>query len=356
MKVNSIKIIWREVFYTEVKMFKEALLFRKLEDETIQCNLCAHRCIIKNGKRGICRVRENDNGILKTLVYGNLIAKNQDPVEKKPLYHFLPGSTSFSIAMPGCNFRCEWCQNWQTSQMPKIMDLPRGQRLMPDEMVNQAIISGSKSISYTYTEPTVFFEYCYDSAKLAHSKGIKNIYVTNGFMTPEMLEMFYPYLDAANVDIKAFRDETYRKLVGGRLEPVLESCKLMKTFGIWLEITTLIVPGINDDPDELQKLAIFILEELGPETPWHISRFYPQYKKIDSYPTEEKTLINTKTMAQDIGLNYVYIGNLIGSENTYCKKCGFELISRKGYKVKTVGINKLGACVNCGTNADIILQ
>ncbi len=336
-------------------MQREALLYKKIEDGSIQCNLCAHRCKIKMGNRGICRVRENQGGNLVTFVYGNLIAENVDPIEKKPLYHFMPGSRSFSVAMPGCNFRCEWCQNWQISQMPKIMDLPRGKRLMPKDAVELASREKCESISYTYTEPTIFFEYCYDTAIIARSKGLKNVFVTNGFMTSEMLEYFHPYLDAANVDIKAFRDDTYRKYMGGRLEPVLESCRIMKSMGIWLEITTLIVPGLNDDLNEIRNLAEFICNELGPETPWHLSRFYPQYKKLDSEPTEESILYRAKEIAKETGLNYVYIGNLFGSEGTFCKVCGKELISRLGYKVQIFGLDQFGNCEECGTRFDAIL-
>lgn len=333
-------------------MLYDALLYDELEDGWVQCNLCAHRCKIQDGRRGICRVRENSGGKLYTLVYGNLISRNIDPIEKKPLYHFYPGSRSYSIATPGCNFRCEWCQNWQISQMPRIMNLPEGKRIMPDEVVEQALATGCGSISYTYTEPTIFFEYSFDTAKLAKTKGLKNVYVTNGFMTPEMLEMIHPYLDAANVDIKAFRDESYRKLMGGRLEPVLESCRLMKSLGIWLEITTLVVPGMNDDPKELKDLATFIYQYLGSETPWHISRFYPQYKMTDRAPTEEKVLRETKIMAEKIGLDYIYIGNVYGSDYTKCKVCGQVLISRSGYSVSMVGINQEGQCKNCGTTLD----
>ena len=333
-------------------MLYDALLYDELEDDLVQCKLCAHRCKISAGRRGICRVRENKDGKLFTRVYGNLISKNIDPIEKKPLYHFYPGSQSFSVAMPGCNFRCEWCQNWQISQMPRIMDLPHGKRFMPEDIVQETIKSGCRSISYTYTEPTIFFEYSLDTAKLAKAKGIKNVYVTNGFMTPEMLELFHPYLDAANVDIKAFHDETYRKLMGGRLEPVLESCKLMKSSGVWLEITTLVVPGINDDPKELKKLATFILEVLGSETPWHLSRFYPQYKAMDRFPTDESFLYETKRMGTSMGLKYIYLGNVAGKNNTQCKTCGNELITRGSYLVRLTGLDHKGCCAQCGTVFD----
>lgn len=333
-------------------MLHDALLYDELESGQVKCNLCAHRCQVKSGSRGICRVRENLDGKLFSLVYGNLISKNVDPIEKKPLYHFLPGSKAFSIATPGCNFRCDWCQNWQISQMPREMRLPWGQRVMPEEIVEQAAKTGCQSIAHTYTEPTIFFEYSYDIAKLAKAAGLKNVYVTNGFMTPEMLEMIEPYLDAANIDIKAFRDETYRTLMGGRLEPVLESCRIMKSMDIWLEITTLIVPGVNDNTDELQELAVFINDDLGPETPWHLSRFYPQYKMKDRAPTDEGILLETKKMGEAMGLDYIYIGNVLGLDSTNCKYCGQALISRSGYSSRIIGLNSEGNCKNCGTYLD----
>jgi len=330
-------------------MLHDALLYDELDEKLVQCNLCAHRCLIREGSRGICRVRENRDGKLYTLVYGNLISRNVDPIEKKPLYHFFPGSRAYSIATPGCNFRCAWCQNWQISQMPKVMEMPEGRRVMPEEVVEQALRRNCKSIAYTYSEPTIFFEYSYDTAKIARESGLKNLYVTNGFMTPEMLEMMAPYLDAANVDMKAFRDEPYRKLMGGKLEPVLESCRLMKKMGIWLEITTLIVPDVNDDPKELEELATFIYEDLGADTPWHLSRFFPHYKMKDRAPTEESLLYQTKEMGQRIGLNYIYIGNVYGDNNTYCKNCEHKLISRTGYSTRLFGLDENAKCENCGT-------
>ena len=333
-------------------MLHDALLYDELEDKAVQCNLCAHHCRIKEGGRGLCRVRENRDGRLFTLVYGNLISKNIDPIEKKPLYHFLPGTRAYSIATPGCNFRCAWCQNWQISQMPRLMDLSEDQRVMPEQIVKKALSTQCQTIAYTYTEPTIFFEYCYDIARLAKAEGIKNIFVTNGYMTPEMLEMIHPYLDAANVDIKAFRDEPYQTLMNGHLKPVLENCKLMKSLGIWLEVTTLIVPGINDDPSELKELATFILEELGPETPWHLSRFYPKYKMMDRDPTDEEILFQTKEMGESIGLDYIYVGNVIGRNNTKCKTCGRELISRHGYTIHNSGLDSEGKCEHCGAMLD----
>jgi pyruvate formate lyase activating enzyme len=233
--------------------------------------------------------------------------------------------------------------------MPREMKMPEHRRFAPEDIVDNALTKGCSSIAYTYTEPTIFFEFSYDTAKLAKDAGIKNIYVTNGFMTREMLEMIQPFLDAANVDIKSFKDETYRTLMGGRLQPVLDSSKNMKEMGIWLEITTLIVPGVNDDPDELEELAAFIVDELGPETPWHLSRFYPQYKMNDRKPTEETLLYKTKDMGESLGLNYVYIGNVFGPSNTYCKECGNELISRIGYNIRMPGLDQKGKCKECQT-------
>ena len=330
----------------------DALLYDQLADDQVRCDLCAHCCVIKDGGRGICRVRENHEGRLYTRVYGNLIAQNVDPIEKKPLYHFYPGSMAYSIATPGCNFRCEWCQNWQISQMPRLMTLPDRKRLQPEAIVESALATGSTSIAYTYTEPTIFFEYSFDVSKLAHEAGIKNVYVTNGFMTPEMIDLYHPWLDAANVDIKAFKDETYRKLMGGRLEPVLESCRRLKAAGVWLEVTTLIVPGVNDDPEELRALAAFIHDDLGPETPWHLSRFYPQYKMTTKAPTEQSILTETKVMGEEMGLDYIYIGNVAGVYATHCKHCGQELIVRSGYQTQIVGLNDAGCCTQCGTQLD----
>jgi pyruvate formate lyase activating enzyme len=233
-----------------------------------------------------------------------------------------------------------------------MTDLPYGVRVPPEEVVENALAKKCQSIAYTYTEPTIFFEYSLDTAKLAKAEGLQNIYVTNGFMTPEMLEMIQPYLDAANVDIKAFKDESYRKLMGGRLEPVLESCRIMKDMGIWLEITTLIVPGMNDDKEELKALANFIVEDLGPETPWHLSRFYPQYEMMEASPTDPGLLYETKTMGERVGLNYIYIGNLYGRDASKCKTCGQVLIDRQAYSIKVSGLSQTGRCTICDTPFD----
>jgi pyruvate formate lyase activating enzyme len=263
----------------------EAMLYEKIAGNRVRCHLCAHHCVIADGKRGVCQVRENRGGILYTLVYGSTISQHVDPVEKKPLYHFCPDSLAYSIATPGCNFHCQWCQNWQISQMPRERDLIASREATSEQIVASALESGSRSIAYTYTEPTIFFEYAFDIAQLAHKAGLANIFVTNGYMSTEMLEAFHPYLDAANVDLKAFRKETYLRYVGAGLQPVLDNLKLMKRLGIWIEVTTLVIPNLNDDPSELRDVARFIVQELGANTPWHISRFFPGYKMTDRSPT-----------------------------------------------------------------------
>jgi len=270
----------------------EAYLYEILKDNKVKCNLCNHRCVIKDGKRGICGVRENQEGTLKTLVYGNLIARHIDPIEKKPLFHLLPGSLSYSIATVGCNFRCLFCQNADIAQMPSdSRGMIIGDLSTPEDVVDAAVKGGCKSIAYTYTEPTVFFEFAHDTAKLANKRDIYNVFVTNGYMTTEAIEMISPYLDAANVDLKAFNDDFYKKYCSAKLEHVKKTLQTMKRRGIFIEITTLLIPGLNDDKDELKDLASFIAKSLGPETPWHISRFHPTYKLTDRPPTPVKTLV-----------------------------------------------------------------
>jgi pyruvate formate lyase activating enzyme len=331
-------------------MTKEAMLYRSLDRQRVECFLCAHRCVIKPGQFGVCGVRENKDGRLLTHVYGKVIAAHVDPIEKKPLYHFLPGSTSFSIATVGCNFRCPFCQNWQISQVTeKDEEFRKGYSLSPEEIVQQAKTSGCRSISYTYTEPTIFFEYAYDTARLGRKAGLANVFVTNGYMTPEALETIKPYLDAANVDLKAFRDETYKKVCGGRLEPVLESIRLMRKLGIWLEVTTLVVPGMNDGEEELSDIARFIAS-VGTDIPWHISRFHPDYKYQDARATPLATLKKAFSLGKEAGLLYVYIGNVWGeSEDTRCPKCQRLLLRRSGFNVEENTI-KDGKCPDCGTS------
>jgi pyruvate formate lyase activating enzyme len=328
---------------------REAMLYTKLPDSQVRCNLCAHRCVIAEGQKGICQVRENRRGRLYTLVYGRTIAQDVDPVEKKPLFHFHPGTTAYSIATPGCNFRCHWCQNWAISQMLREQHLIAGEKASPEQIVAAAQRAGCRSIAYTYTEPTTFFEYAYETARLAHEAGLANVLVTNGYMTTKMLDLVHPYLDAANVDLKAFRDETYRKYVGARLQPVLDNLKAMRQLGIWLEVTTLVVSGINDDPAELRDAVQFILHELGADTPWHISRFFPAYRMTDIRPTAIQTLRRAREIGLAEGLRYVYIGNVPGeaSQDTFCPACGSTLIQRRGYAVFVDRVRD-GCCPDCG--------
>lgn len=328
---------------------KEAKLYQPLSESRVGCQLCAHRCVIADGQWGICRVRENRDGTLYSRVYGQPIARHVDPIEKKPLFHFFPRSRAYSIATAGCNFHCQWCQNWEISQMPRQQKLMSGTEVSPETVVQEAQRTACQSIAYTYTEPTIFFEYAYDIAELADARGIHNVIITNGFMTNEMLDAFHPYLDAANVDLKAFRDETYRKYVGGRLDPVLESMKRMKELGVWLEVTMLIIPGINDEESELREAAQFIVNELGARTPWHISRFHPAGHMRDVPPTPESTLQQAYRIGREAGLRYVYLGNVSRSEDTQCHECGRVLVERSGMGVLRDHVTSDGQCPDCQT-------
>jgi pyruvate formate lyase activating enzyme len=339
-------------FMETQKMDHEALLYQREDETSVRCELCAHRCRIAPGMTGICGVRENRNGSLYSLVYGKIIAENVDPVEKKPLFHFLPGSRTFSIATAGCNFRCSFCQNSGISQMPAENGKIVGRDRTPAQIVEMAIHAASKSISYTYTEPTIFFEFAFDTAKIAVERGLKNIFVTNGFMTAEMLKMLSPYLHAANVDLKSFRDDFYRKFCGGRLQPVLDSLHAMKELGVWVEVTTLLIPGLNDSDEELREIASFIAS-LGIEIPWHISRFHPQYLMMDMPATPSSSIHHAVETGKAAGLKYVYSGNLPGDsgENTFCPACGSPLIERYGFSIEKIDLRE-SACPTCGTLLD----
>jgi len=326
---------------------KEALLYEKLENNKVHCFLCAHHCRIADKNFGFCGVRQNIDGILYTHAYGKVIAANLDPIEKKPLYHFLPGSLSFSIATIGCNFHCGFCQNWEISQNTfRDGSNPGAGNLSPDEIVKTALRNKCKSISYTYTEPTIFFEYALDTAKIAKESGLYNNFVTNGYMTKECLQMIKPYLDAANVDLKFFNDASYRKICAANLQPVLESIKLMKELGIWVEITTLVVPGENDSEDELRGIAEFIAG-VDKHMPWHISRFHPDYKFTDHEATPLETLKKAGDLGRKAGLTYIYVGNASGFGNdTYCPSCKKLLISREIFSVLEYNIAQ-GKCAFC---------
>ncbi len=327
---------------------KEAKFYRKGKEDEVHCFLCNQHCHIKAGHTGLCGVRQNRNGMLWSLVYGRVVAQHIDPIEKKPLFHFLPGSHSYSIATVGCNFRCLFCQNADISQGPHDYGEVIGSSVPPESIVAEAQRNGCATISYTYTEPTIFMEYALDVARLADSKGIRNVFVSNGYMTETALEAIAPHLHAANVDLKAFTDDFYVKQCGARLKPVLNTLRKMKELGIWLEVTTLVIPGLNDSPQELTELANFLVT-LGTETPWHISRFHPTYRMTDRPTTPVKTLQAARDIGLRAGLRYVYVGNVPGNEgeNTFCPQCGKVLIERFGFAIKPRGI-QAGACSHCG--------
>lgn len=319
-----------------------------LQGGHVSCALCAHRCDIAPAAFGVCGVRRNLDGKLFTLVYGEAIAASVDPIEKKPLYHFLPGTKSFSIATVGCNFKCGFCQNWSISQASRKEEGAGGFALTPEAVVREALARGCRSVSYTYTEPTIFFEYAFDTARLARDKGLLNVFVTNGYMTAEALGTIRPYLDAANVDLKAFKDETYKRICKARLAPVLDSIRLMKEAGIWVEVTTLVVPGLNDGDVELAGIARFIAS-VDPDIPWHVSRFHPDYTYDEAEATPAATLARALEIGKREGLRYVYAGNISGfDEDTHCPSCGRIVIGREGFRVLKKAL-KGSNCPSCGT-------
>jgi pyruvate formate lyase activating enzyme len=326
---------------------KEAYLYEKLGKKRVRCHLCGHRCLIKDGFKGICGVRENRDGMLTTLVYGKVIAMHVDPIEKKPLFHFLPGSRSYSIATVGCNFRCRFCQNSDISQMPSDYNRISGDDIPPINIVKMAKESRSSTIAYTYTEPTIYYEIALDTARLAVKEGIRNIFVSNGYMTEECLMDIHPDLHGINIDLKAFSDKFYKEQCGARLEPVLNSIKKAHELGIWVEVTTLLIPGLNDSDEELKDIAEF-LAGVDPEVPWHISRFHPTYHLTNNYPTPPEDIHRAKDIGCSSGLKYVYTGNLPGDEGekTFCHSCGEMLIDRYGYSIRKNSI-KDGRCSRC---------
>ena len=327
---------------------KEALFYNRENDGLVRCFLCPHRCHIADGETGICGVRGNKGGTLYSLNYAKVISASVDPIEKKPLFHFFPGSAAYSIASIGCNFKCDFCQNWQISQVSEAHRMGiDGVEVDPERIVADARKNNCKSISYTYTEPTVFFEFAYDCAKLAKSQGVYNNFVTNGYIGKEALEYISPYLDAANVDLKSFRDDFYRTVCKGSLEPVLETIRLMKKLDIWVEVTTLVVPGQNDSRGELLDIAEFIAS-VDKNIPWHISRFHPDYKFTEKEATPLSRLEEAYRIGKAKGLNYIYIGNIYTEkgENTYCPHCNELIIKRLGFSIESINI-KESKCTYC---------
>jgi len=327
---------------------KEALLYEALGGGEVRCLLCRHGCRIAPGKRGLCAVRENRDGRLLSLNYGRVIAAHLDPIEKKPLFHFLPGSRSFSIACAGCNFRCGHCQNFEIAQAPRDHGRIPGDPIRPEEVVEAALRAGAESISYTYTEPTVFFEFALETARLAARRGLRNVFVTNGYMSEAALRELRGLLDAANIDLKGFSEEHYRKVCGARLEPVKENIRLLHDMGAWVEVTTLIIPGRNDGASELEALAAFI-RGIDPGIPWHVSRFHPAYRMGDIHPTPPETVREARRIGLRAGLRHVYTGNLPDPEgqDSFCPHCGLRLIRRQGYGVDASALSS-GRCPDCG--------
>ncbi|QIK37000.1 AmmeMemoRadiSam system radical SAM enzyme [Caldichromatium japonicum] len=350
---------------------QEAHFYDRLDHEQVQCHLCPHQCLIAAGKRGICAVRYNSGGRLYTLVADRIIARHLDPIEKKPLFHVYPGSGIYSLATIGCNLRCRFCQNWEISQWshehlpnriegderhspvcPQLADLGEqipGEPVTPEGIVCAALASGARSIAYTYTEPTIFYELAHETAVLARAQGLLNVFVTNGYINEAPQRELAGVLDAANVDLKFFRDATYRRMSGARLQPVLDAIARYHELGVWIEITTLVIPGVNDSEEELKEIACFI-HSLSPEIPWHVSRFHGDYQMQDVPSPQSSILRHALEIGREAGLRYVYVGNLpgIGGEDTYCPGCGARLIHRYGFRLLENRIRH-GGCPECGS-------
>ncbi len=323
-------------------------MYQRLEEDQVLCNLCHHRCRIKESKRGICAVRENQGGRLISLVYGKIISRAVDPIEKKPLFHFLPGSASYSIATVGCNFRCQHCQNAEIAQLPRDRNLIVGEEVAPEKIVADALRRRCRSISYTYTEPTIFFEYAHDTAQLAQKAGIQNVFVSNGYMSEEAVELMAPWLNAINIDLKG-PESFYRDICGAHLTPVVENIRGLHALGIWVEVTTLVIPSLNDGAESLQNLAE-TLAAISPDIPWHISAFHPAYHLLDKPRTPAKTIRRAREIGLAAGLHHVFVGNLPGEqgEGTTCHGCGECLIERTGYRILKNRVTN-GGCPECKT-------
>lgn len=329
-----------------------AVLWHAEPGGRVVCDLCAHRCRILPGRPGICQVRINEDGALKTRVFCRLITSHVDPIEKKPLFHFLPGTRSLSIATVGCNFRCGYCQNWQISQHVRERGTAPGEEADPAAVVAMALEAGCATLAYTYTEPTIFFETCEAVGTLARRAGLRNVFVTNGYMTPEAVDRARGFLDAANVDLKGFDDARYRKVCGASLKGVLAGLEAILAAGIWVEVTTLVVPGVNDSDRELEAIARH-LAGLSTRIPWHVSRYHPDYKMREGVATPASTLGRAYDLGRAAGLRYVYVGNLPGhaSESTYCPSCETMVLGRQGFTVTADAIPD-GRCGTCGTTVD----
>jgi len=336
---------------------KEALLYQQLPHQQVRCGVCNHRCIILKGERGLCGTRQNINGKLYSLVFGKAVTQEVDPIEKKPFFHFLPGSLTFSIATVGCSFRCAWCQNHSISQQPKPNHPVMGFSLSPDEIVESARRYSCQSVAFTYTEPSIFLEYALETMKLAHQEKIFNLWVSNGYFTPQTLELIAPYLDAINVDLKSFQEKTYNRYIGGKLSPVLENLIEIAKRKIHLEVTTLVIPGVNDSEEELAQIAQFIKDKLGPSTVWHLTRFFPNYQMKNKPATPYQILTRAFEIGKKVGLLFVYLGNVLDSkkESTYCPNCGELIIKRSGYLVEAA-VNLQKNCPKCKQDLNLKIK
>lgn len=335
-------------------MAREALLYERTEGDDVRCDLCAHRCLVSDGKRGVCRVRENRGGTLFSLNYGKVSSSAADPVEKKPLYHFHPGTRIMSFGTLGCNFRCRFCQNYRIA-WSEPGEIPVREQT-PEEGIDEAQRKGCSGVAYTYNEPVIWMEHALEGCREAKRRGLYTAFVTNGYMTPEAVDLIAPHLDAANVDVKAFGEDFYRKTVSAKLEPVLDACEMLHDAGVHLELTYLLVPDRNDDEESVRGFASWVRNSLGPEVPVHFSRFRPMHEMQDLPSTPIETMERSHAAAKDEGLNYVYLGNVPGHryEDTHCPTCGEKLVDRSGFTVARLNVED-GACPECGRAADVVL-
>lgn len=336
-------------YYKDKVVTTSGTLYSIRDDGSVQCTLCAHGCTLRDGQKGLCGVRARSGNTIDSLVYGRVIAEHVDPIEKKPIFHVLPGSHSYSIATPGCNFRCLHCQNASISQVSRDMDITAsGVFRDPETVVSAAIASDCQSISYTYVEPTIFFEFAYDCCLVAKASGLKNIFVSNGYMSDTAIRVLAPVVTAINIDLKSFSDSFYQKVCGARLAPVLAAIALFKELGVWVEVTTLVIPEMNDSEEELTEIANY-LAGIDRGIPWHVSGFYPSYKMSGVPPTGTKILTRAREIGIEQGLEYVYSGNRPGSggENSICPSCGETVIQRYGFQI-TANRLQAGCCPGCG--------